>query len=176
MTQAKPGKFWIEMKWALICTAMYLVWMGIERLAGFHDTRLAQQPFVTSLILIPSVAIYALALLDKRRNFFGEQMSYRQGALSGCVLTVFVVILSPLGQLLTSLVVTPRYFANAIEYTVANGVFDRVQAEQQFNLGNYIVTSIVGGLMTGLLFSVVVPLFTRSRATPVQQSSVGKAG
>lgn len=70
---------------------------------------------------------------------------------------------SPVNQLITSYVITPEYFANAIAYTVEKGVFTQAQAEQQFSVGNYILTGVIGGLITGLIFSAVVPVFLRSK-------------
>ena len=131
MTQVKAGKYRTEIKWALIFAAMCLAWTLMERLAGLHSTRLAQQPFVGPLILIPAIVVYALALLDKRRTWFGGHMSYKQSVVSGCVLTAFIVALSPVNQALISLVITPEYFPNAIEYTVAHGIFSQDQAERQ---------------------------------------------
>lgn len=163
MTQSRSGKYRTELKWALIFAVMYLAWMLMERLAGFHSTRLAQQPFVGVLVLVPSITVYALALLDKRRNWYGGRMSYRQSFVSGCVLTVLIVALSPINQALTHWVISPHYFSNAIEYTTAHGILSREQAMQQFSFGNYIVTSIVAGLITGVVFSAVISALTRSK-------------
>ena len=40
----------------------------------------------------------------------------------------------------------------------------REEADLQFNLTYYIATSVIAGLITGVFFSAVVALFTRSRA------------
>lgn len=152
-----------EIKWAFIFAAMFLLWVTLEKIAGLHDQYLEQQQLVTTLILIPSIIIYALALRDKKKNFYSGQMTYKQGFISGMALTLFIVVLSPVNQLITSYVITPEYFANAIAYTVAKGVFTQAQAEQQFSVGNYILTGMVGGLITGLIFSAVVPVFLRSK-------------
>lgn len=117
---------------------------------------------VGPLILIPSIVIYFLALRDRKRSLDGK-MTYRQGFLSGCLLTAFIVIASPLNQLLTSTVISPDYFANLIEYTVAAGTLTQEQARQQFSVGNYIVIGLIAGTMMGILFSAVLAAFARSR-------------
>jgi hypothetical protein len=162
MTQTALAKIAIELKWALIFSVMFLAWMLAEKLAGFHDTRLDQQPMVGPLILIPSIVIYVLTLRDRKRSLRGK-MTYGRGFLSGCVLTGFVVILSPLNQLLALKVISPDYLANLIEYTVSSGTLTGEQARQQFSLGNYVVTSLVAGTLTGILFSAIIAAFTRSR-------------
>lgn len=49
------------------------------------------------------------------------------------------------------------------EHTVKTGIFTKEQAEQQFNIKNYLITSIVGGLITGIVFSVIISFFTKSK-------------
>jgi hypothetical protein len=52
------------------------------------------------------------------------------------VLTVFVVMLSPLNQLLTLKVISPSYSDNLIAYTVAADTLTAEQARQQLSFGN----------------------------------------
>lgn len=153
----------IEIKWAFIHAAMFLLWMTLEKVAGLHDRYLAQQQTFTTLILIPSILIYVLTLLDKKKNFYAGIMTYKQGFISGLLLTLFMVIISPVNQLITAYVISPDYFTNEIEYTVKKGVFTQQQAEQQFNIKNYTIISIVAGSVTGAVFSAVISFFTRSK-------------
>lgn len=104
--------FKIEIKWALIFVATTLLWMLLERLFGLHDRNIEYHPLVTSFVVIPAIFIYVLALLDKRRKDFNGQMNYIQGFTSGVIITIFVTIVSPLTQIITSLVITPNYFTN----------------------------------------------------------------
>ncbi len=153
----------IEFKWALISAAMYLLWMLLEKLAGLHDKYLEQQQFITALILIPSFVIYILALSDKKRNAYSGSITYKQRFLSGCFLSLFIVVLSPVNQLITHYLITPDYFENLIRYTIQKGAMTKTQALQQFNIGNYIITSIVAGLITGVVFSAIVSFFIKSK-------------
>jgi hypothetical protein len=157
-------KYKIEIKWALIFAVMFLLWMVLEKLTGLHDKHLEKQQFVTMLILIPSIIVYILAIMDKKKNFYAGNMTYKQSFLSGLILTLFVVMLSPINQLITSYIITPDYFANVIEHTVKSGMFTQEQAEAQFNIKSYIITSIVGGLVTGLIFSAIISIFTKSKS------------
>jgi hypothetical protein len=150
-------------KWAALHALMFLAWMTAERLLGFHDSRLQQQPVVGMLILLPSIALYALALLDLKRHYYAGRLSWRQGFLAGCQFTLFIVLLSPLTQWLTAAVISPDYFTNLTEFAVSSGNLTREQALQQFNLQYYVVSSVVAGLMMGVFFSAVIALFTRTR-------------
>lgn len=155
------GRIMMEIKWALIFVTMSLVWVFGERLTGLHSTHIDQHPLYTNLVAIPAIAIYVFALLDKRKNYYGGKMSYKQGLISGFVLTLIITLLSPLTQYLASAWVSPDYFNNAIEHAVKVESYTRDQAESYFNLRNYIVLVLVTTPVMGLVTSLIVALFTR---------------
>lgn len=154
-------KYRIELKWALIFVAMTLVWMLLERLAGLHGEHIGQHPTYTNLIAIPAIAIYVLALLEKRKKAFDGKMTWQQGFVTGLIISVIVAALSPLTQLIVSKVITPDYFPNAIKHAVTSGKMDQTTAETYFNLQSYILQGIIGALVMGLLTSALVAIFTR---------------
>ena len=153
----------IEIKWTLAFAVMAIVWNLFERLAGFHTVRIAMQQTVNVFILVPAVALYLLALLDKRKNFYNGVMTYRQGFWSGFILSVFISLFSPVYSLLNLRVVSPDFFDNATAYAVSSGAMSQVQAEQTFNLSSYIVIGIGAGIVTGVLMTAVIMLFLRNR-------------
>jgi hypothetical protein len=153
-------KITTEIKWALIFVAMALSWMVFEKLAGFHDVNIDKHPVVTNFIAIPAIAVYVLALLNKRRRDYNGFMSYRQGFVSGLIITAIVTILSPITQVITSLLITPDYFNNAIEYTVSQGLKSREEAEKYFSLGSYIIQGLIGALIMGTITTAIVAIFT----------------
>jgi|SRR5690606_1524838 len=111
----------IEIKWALIFVAMMLLWMLIEKLSGLHDAHIDKHAIFTNFIAIPAIVIFVFALLDKRKNFYGGVMTYKQGFISGLIITVIVALFSPLVQYIISAIISPNYFMNVIHYTVAQG-------------------------------------------------------
>jgi hypothetical protein len=131
-----------ELKWAAIFVAMMLLWMCLERLGGFHDERIALHPYVTNFIAIPA-------------------MSYGQGFLSGALITLFVTIATPLTQYVTSTIITPHFFENAIRFAVENGKMTQEAAEEYFSLRNYLVQATIGAPIMGLITSAIVALFAR---------------
>ena len=165
-------KLSIEIKWALVFVAMTLAWMLGEKLAGFHDTRIAQHATVTMFYAIPAIAVYVLALLDKRRNFYEGAMTYQQGFVSGMWITLFVVLLSPLTQVIVSKVITPDYFSNAIDYAISSGMMERAAAEQYFSLPSYIRMGLIGALVMGAVTSAIVAIFTRKAKKEVREGKV----
>lgn len=154
----------IETKWAAIFVLMTLAWMLHERLFGLHAEHLDKHAIVTNLIMIPAILIFVLALRDKRKNFYGGSMTYMQGFLTGAVISVLVMVVSPLTQYVISTFISPDYFANVIRYSVEQGTMTQQAAEEYFNLKNYMILSAIGSLVMGLLTSAVVAIFMRKKS------------
>lgn len=154
-----------EIKWAIIFVLMQLLWMLMERLTGLHDVNIDKHATFTNLIAIPAVIVYLLALLDKRKRDYNGKMSYKQGVISGLIITAVVTILSPVSQAITSLVITPEYFNNIIQYTVDNGKMSLEMAEEYFTLKNYIIQGLMYTPVMGIVTTLIVAIFTiRKRA------------
>lgn len=151
----------IEIKWAFIFIGMMLLWMVLERLSGLHSTHIDKHPIFTNFIAIPAIAIYVFALRDKRKNFYGGNMTYMQGFISGLIITLIVSLLSPLTQVITSLLITPEFFENAINYAVSNGKMDQSAAEKYFNLNSYILQGLIGAPIMGIVTTAIVAIFTK---------------
>ncbi len=152
-----------ELKWALIFIVMMLAWLLMEKLLGFHDKRISQHYIISSLIFIPAVTIYVLALLDKRKNDYGGKMTYLQGLRSGLIITGIVALFTPLTQLIISKIITPHYFDNMIAYSVESEKMSKELALSTFNLKSYIIQGTIGALIMGTLTAAIVALFTRKQ-------------
>jgi hypothetical protein len=157
-------RYKIELKWAAIFTVMTLVWMCLERLAGLHDERIALHPYLTNLFAIPAIAVYVFALREKRARDFGGVMTYKQGFVTGAVITLFVSIVTPLTQYITSTVITPHFFENAIRYSVENQKLTQAAAEEMFNVRSYLIQASIGAPVMGLITTAIVAIFTRRQA------------
>lgn len=157
-------KFKLEIKWAFIFIAMSLLWMIIEKLTGLHSTHIDKHMYLTNLFAIPAILIYILALKDKKKKDYLGRMSYKQGLVSGLIITVIVAIFAPLTQWITSTIITPEYFPNVIAYSVESGYHKSIEeAEAYFNLSNYIQQSVIGALIMGVLTSAIVAIFLKSK-------------
>lgn len=153
----------IEIKWAIIFALMTLLWMVLERSVGLHDTHIDKHAVYTNFIAIPAISVYVFALLDKRKNFYHGKMTYLQGFICGLIITLFVTVLSPLTQYITSTIITPDYFENAIAYGVSTGKTTPEAAEDYFNLENYIIQGLIGAPFMGLITTALVAIFTRKK-------------
>lgn len=151
----------IEIKWGILFSLMTLLWMVIERYLGLHDQYIRNHSFYTNFIAIPAFAFYFMALYDKRRNFYGGKMSYKKGFYSGLIMTLVVTLFAPLVQYVTSIYITPDFFANAIKYSISTGKMNQEQASDYFNLQSYLFQSFVGAPIMGTITSAIVAVFTR---------------
>lgn len=155
----------IELKWAIYFALMSLVWMLLERVTGLHDQYIDYQMYLTNLFAIPAIWFMVLALKDKKRNFFKGMMSYKEGLLSGTILSFFIALLSPLTQWITTFVITPDYFPTVIKRSVELGYYESTAAaEAQFNYANYALNSTIFAFVFGVVTTAIVMLFLRTRA------------
>lgn len=153
-------KFKTEIKFAVYFFIVTLIWMAGERLVGLHSTHIDKHMYYTNLYAIPAVLVYVLALKEKRKLYNG-MISYGQAFKAGLILTLFVTILSPLGQYITSTYITPHYFENAINYAVTNNKSTQEEAVAYFNLNNYLKQSVIGALVMGVVTTAIVSIFVR---------------
>lgn len=160
-------KYKTEVKWGVIFIVVMLFWMLFESLMGWHGDKIDQHATMTNLFAIPAIAVYVFALLEKRNSDYGGFMSWKQGFISGLSITLVVVLLSPVAQLLIHYVISPDYFGNIIEYTVATNQMSAEEAEAYFSIGSYVIQGIIGALGMGIVTSAIVAVFTRKRPKQV---------
>lgn len=155
-------KFSIEIKWGIIFSILSLAWMYLEKALGWHDEKIAQHVLYTNIFGLVAVALYIIALLDKRKNFYHGKMNWSQGFISGIIISVVVAILSPLAQYITHEFITPDYFENAIAFSVEQGN-KKEDAEALYNLNSYIIQSFFFALTVGIVTSAAVAYFVRKK-------------
>ena len=156
-------KIQIEIKWALIFVVMMLLWMVMEKLMGFHDVNIAKHSIITNFVAIPAIIVYVIALKDKKNNDYNGTMTYKEGFISGLIISLIVTIFTPLSQYITSTLITPDYFENVIQFTVAMNIMSQEKAESYFNLQNYIIQSTFATPIMGIITTAAVAFFVRSK-------------
>jgi hypothetical protein len=155
----------IEIKWAIIFILTSLAWMAFEKALGWHDEKIADHATYTTIFAAPAIAIYIFALLDKKKNYYHGKMTYKNGFLAGLIITFIVAMFSPITQYITITLITPEYFSNVITYAVSSGIMTQPDAEAYYNLKSYMVQSVIGAAIMGVITSALVALFTQSRTT-----------
>jgi len=138
---------------------------GVGKLSGLHGKYIDYQMYLTNLFAIPAIITMVLALKEKKNRFYNGQMNYLQGLISGVILSIFIALLSPLTQWITSYVITPEYFPNVIKRSVELGYYKSIEeAESYFNYQNYAIQSTIGSLVMGIITSAIAMIFIRSKS------------
>ena len=155
----------IELKWAIIFTVVALLWMVLEKLSGLHDKYIDYHLYLTNLFAIPAIVLMVMALKEKKKIFDGGQISYKQGLISGIVLSILIALLSPLTQWITTYVITPEYFPNVIKRSVELGFYQTIaEAEANFNYKNYAIQGAIGALVMGIVTTAIAMIFIRTKS------------
>jgi hypothetical protein len=148
-------KIKIEIKWAIIFAVSSLLWMILEKSMGLHDEYIQDHAKHTMLFSIIALAIFIIAVFDKRKNSYDGYITWKQGFFSGLLITAILVIISPLLQWITAAYISPDYYANAIELAVETGKLTQEKAEAYFNLPSYIKQAMIGTAVMGIGTSLI---------------------
>jgi hypothetical protein len=154
----------IEIKWAIIFSIVGLIWMVIEKVSGLHSTYIDYHLYLTNLFAIPAIWMMVMALKNKKRVDYNGKMDYKQGVISGILLSTFIAALSPATQWITTYIISPEYFPNVIKRSVELGYFKTTaEAEANFNYANYAQQGAIAALMMGILTTLIAMIFIRSK-------------
>jgi hypothetical protein len=156
-------KIAIEIKWGIVFTIVALAWIHVEKLLGWHDELIGKHPIYSMLFTLVSIVIFILALKDKKKNYFNNSIDWKQAFLSGCIVSLVITIFSPLCQYLSSEIISPNFFQNAINFAVENNRMSLEDATTYFNLRNYIFQSAFGGLSMGIVLSSIIAYFIKTK-------------
>lgn len=154
----------IEIKWAIIFSIVGLLWMVLEKLSGLHGKYIDYHLYLTNLFAIPAIWMMVLALKEKKRKYYSGQITYKQGLISGIILSAFIALLSPLTQWITSYVITPEYFPNVIKRSVEIGYYSTTEeARANFNYKNYATQGAIFAFATGVVTTAIAMIFIRTK-------------
>jgi Protein of unknown function (DUF4199) len=150
-------KIALELKWAVIFVVAGLVWMLLEKLSGLHSTRIEWHPVVTNFFIVVAVAVYWLALKEKRKSL-GGTIAFKQAFISGLIISLIVTVLTPLWQYINLTIISPDYFKNVTAYSVENKLMTAEVAADYFSMKNYIIQSTIFAPVAGIITSLLVAL------------------
>lgn len=154
----------IEMKWALLFNCIVVLWMLLEKLLGFHDKYIDYQMYVTNFFAIPAIITMVFAINNKKKQYYNGIMKYKQGLKSGVILSVFIAILTPISQWVTTYIISPSYFPNMIKRSVALGYYpSEIDAKAYFNYYNYTIQGTIGALVMGIVTTAIAVIFLHSK-------------
>lgn len=155
-------KFAIEIKWGIRYAFLWILWLFIEKSSGYYDAKIKDYALYSMLFTFVLIFVYYVAIKEKKKDFFGGEMSWKQGCTTGIFLTIVMAILTPFCQIIFHKAIAPEFFPNMIEFSVSKGN-SRATAENYFNLSSYMIQSIFSTLSFGVVISAVVALFLQTK-------------
>lgn len=156
-------KFSIEIKWAINFSILTLLWMILEHSLGWHDENIAKHALYSNFFGLIAILIYFVAIKDKKNKFFMGNMTFRQGFISGVILSIVIALLSPIVQYVTFNYISPHFFKNMINYVVTTKIQTQIQAEEYFNIKSYVMQGLFGSLSMGVVTSAIIAYFLKSK-------------
>lgn len=161
-------KFAIEIKWGIRYFFAYLLWVYIEKASGYYSEKIDDYLMYSMLFYFIAIFIYVLAINDKKKNYFHNDMDWKQGAVTGVFMTIVIAILMPLCQIVIHKGMAPEFFPNMIQNTVDKG--GKLQnAQAFFNLSSFIFQSIFSALSFGVVISAIVAYFLQTKTLKKHQ-------
>ncbi|WP_322406454.1 DUF4199 domain-containing protein [Idiomarina sp. PL1-037] len=151
-----------EIKWGIIFIVVSMLWVLIARLVGLHDNYIAYHSTYSNFFALIAIAIFVLALREKREKDLNGSMTWMQGFISGLIVAIVVAILTPVSQWITHVIISPNYFENISNFAVSEGGMDAEQAEIYFTLGSYIIQSMLFALVIGTITAALVAVFIKT--------------
>lgn len=155
--------FSIEIKWALRFTLLTLAWAIGEKSIGLHDKYIQNYAMCSLLFIFPVFLFYYLALAEKKKYFFDNQMVWKQGFVSAIVISFLIALLNPIAQFVVYKSITPHFFENIIAYKIKNTAMSLKTAQDIFNLKSYILQTTFSGLSCGVITGAIISLFVRTK-------------
>lgn len=155
-------KFAIEIKWGIRYAFLWILWLFIEKSSGYYESKISDYTLYSMLFTFVTIFVYYVAIKEKKKDFFKDEMSWKQGCVTGIFLTIVMAILTPLCQIIFHKAIAPEFFPNMIEYSVSKGNSKEV-AENYFNLSSFIIQNIFSTLSLGVVISAVVALFLQTK-------------
>lgn len=160
------NKIKIEMKWALIFSVVGLLWIMLEKLSRLHSTYIDYHLYLTNLFAIPAIVMMVLALQQKKKHFYKGMMTYKQGLISGVILSVLIAVLSPVTQAISTYIISPDFFPTVTRRSVELGYYKTIEAAQaNFNYANYALQGALGALVMGILTTAIAMIFIRTKTS-----------
>lgn len=153
----------IEIKWALRFTLLTLAWAIGEKAIGLHDVHIENYGLCSLLFVFPAFLFFYLALAEKKKYFFNNEMTWKQGFVTGIVLSFIIALLNPIAQYVIYSSITPHFFENIIEYKTKHTTMTLKTAREIFNFKSYLIQTSFSGLSYGVITGAIVSSLIKTK-------------
>lgn len=142
-----------EIKWGIFYSIVAILWIILEYAVGLHTKYIGMHFYLTWVFIVPAFVMYILALREKRARV-GGAISFKRAFISGLLMTVVLVIVSPILMPIYFKLINPGIFDAFQAYSISHGM-SKEAAESYFNYSSYVLQGMIGNLFMGLLLSLL---------------------
>ncbi|MGC4042090.1 MAG: DUF4199 domain-containing protein [Flavobacterium sp.] len=152
----------IEIKWAIRFTLLTLAWAIGEKAIGLHDQYIENYGMCSLLFFFPAVLFFFLAIREKKKYVYNNSMTWRQGFVSGIIMSFIIALLNPMAQYVIYKMISPHFFETIIAYKVQHKM-TLENAKIFFNLKTYMIETTFMALSKGLITGALVSLILKNK-------------
>lgn len=146
----------IIFKYAVIFVILSFVWNCLELAVGLQGKYISIHPyFVTPFFIILTSVIYYLALRDKR-NDNGGKITFGNAIVLGLILTLVILIINPIFLYVFYQFINPDFFNAFIGNDVQSGKLSISEANDYYNMTNFIVRGSLYRFVMGMLAAIII--------------------
>lgn len=156
-------KFAIEFRWGITYFLAYTLWLMLEKSAGFHDEKIMYQPVFHLLFFFVALTLYGFMLRDKKKNFFTNQMHWRDGFFSGLMYTFIIAMLSVMSVVTFHEWLSPHFLTDMKNLVVAQKQLTEEEATEFFSFSKVLSQHIYMILSQGAILSAMWSYFLKTK-------------
>lgn len=151
-----------EILWGSIAGLSSLLWILGEWALGFHTVYLEQYANASLAWGVAFIVCVLLGMLQKR-NAVGLVYTRGVGIRTGLFVTTIAVGVKPIIWWLYAQVLNTSFFSTLIAYEVSMGNAKATQAELLYNWRTFMLLSMVGTLVLGVLSTLFISWFIKAK-------------
>lgn len=156
-------KFAIEFRWGITYFLAYTLWLMMEKSLGFHGEKIMYQPVFHLLFFFVALGLYGLMLRDKKKNYFKNELNWRDGFFSGLMYTFIIAMLSVMSMVTFHEWLSPNFLEDMKNLVVSQGQLDEEQATEFFSFSKTLSQHIYMILSQGAILSAMWSFFLKTK-------------
>ncbi len=147
-----------ETKWAIIAAVALFLILIIEKMMGLQVMDRAGTGGLIGLVIgiVLFIVVYFMETREKREYELNGMMSWKEGFWSAAIMTIIFIPLSCLLVYIFLKFINPGAAGSWMEFSNNPTGKDPVN--------NFMYLHLLNGLSLGLIFSLIIPFFTKKEA------------
>jgi hypothetical protein len=156
-------QFSVEFRWAFTFLLAQTLWIMFEKTLGFHGDKIQYQPLFSMLFNFILIAIYVLAIRDKKKKIYNNQMTWQEGFVSGLMLTLIIALFTTMTEYTKHNVISPYLLEDMKDLILAENRMTVEDANNYFSFSKTLSNTIFFTISIGVLITSIVAWIMKSK-------------